>query len=145
MTAPLITPRPSNLTVPQSAAFVAFESDVYNICARIKEIDPNLRVVLHEGAAEPWVVLELGPDGEERYVKRYAELDARILEDLRYMLAVPFEKRIEALDKQIQENNDKRGKMSEEQMERFAYEFRKAAVESNLIDPVWDRSYRKVK
>lgn len=121
------------------------ESDVYDICNRIKEIDPNLSVALHEGHAQPWVVMERGPDGEDRFVSRYAELDSRILDNLRYMLAVPFEKRVEVLQKQVEENNAKIGHMNEEQMDRFAHQFRDALVKSNMADPVWSRSYRNVK
>jgi hypothetical protein len=141
----LLAPRPSNLTVPASRRYTAVEADLYNICERIKEIDPNLRVVMHEGRDEPWVVVERGPDGEERFVSRYAELDARVLEDLRYMLAVPFEKRLQVVEAKIKENNDQIGKMSDEQMERFSYEFQKALVESQISDPVWMKSYRNTK
>lgn len=139
----LIAPRPSNLTVPNSRAYTAVESDLYGICSRIKEIDPNLRVVLHEGHPEPWVVVERGADGEERFVARYAELDARVLERLRYMLAVPFETRLQKLEKDIEANNSQIGKLTEEQLDKLAYDMQKALVESNISDPVWGRSYRK--
>lgn len=140
-------PRPENLTVreQQGKKMTMVEGDVYNICSRIKEIDPNLRIVLHEGADKPWVVLEKSVvDGEERFVSRYAELDGRILDDLRYMLAVPFEKRIQKLEHEIEANNSKIGKMTEEQIDQMAHAFKDAAVKSNMIDPVWGRSYRNL-
>ena len=136
---PLITPRPSNLV---STRQVPVESDVYNICMRVQELDPNLRIVLHENHPKPWVVMERGPDGEERFVSRYEELDARIIENLRYMQAVPLEKRIDELQRQADAENAKHGMMSEERFEKFAYDFQKALVDSNMSNPVWGRSYR---
>lgn len=121
---------------------VQVESDVYNICTRIKEIDPNLSVVLHEGHPQPWVVMERGPDGEDRFVSRYENLDARILEKLRYMLAVPFEKRLEVLTREVEEANKAHGRMNEEQIDRLAHAFYDAGVKSNMIDPKWGKSYR---
>lgn len=135
----LVTPRPSNLVMKDP---VPVESDVYNICNRIKELDSNLRVVLHEGHEKPWVVVERGPDNEERFVARYEELDARIIEHLRYIQAVPFEDRVRKLDKEVEEANARHGMMSDERFEEFAHDFHKALVESNLADPVWMKSYR---
>lgn len=145
MDTPIITPRPDNLTVHGALQYAPVDADLYNICGRIKELDPNLRVVLHEQHAKPWVVLEKGPDGEERFVARYAELDARVLENLRYMLAVPLDKRLAALEAEEQKNNEKLGHMTEEQIDKMAHAFRDAAVKSNIIDPIWGRSYRNVK
>jgi len=126
-------------------AMTQVESDVYNICTRVREIDPSLSVVLQEGHPKPWVVMELGIDGEERFVARYEELDARILENLRYMLAVPFEKRLDVLQRQADKENAERGRLTEEKIDQLAHAFYDAGVKSNLIDPKWGKSYRNVK
>ena len=145
METPLLTPRPDNLTVPRHRQYANVEADLYSICTRIKELDPNLRVVLHEQHPQPWVVLEMGADGEERFVARYAELDARVLENLRYMLAVPFEQRLAKVEREVEHSNDRRGHLNEEQLDKLAHAFKDAAVKSNMIDPVWGRSYRNLK
>jgi hypothetical protein len=124
------------------------EHDVYNIAERIRQIDSNLRLVLHEGHERPWVVLEVGPDGQERFVSRYEELDARIIDHLLYMLKVPFEERLARLDREIEAANAGFGRMTEEQFERFARDFFDAGVKSNIINPKWGRypmSPRKMK
>lgn len=115
-------------------------SDVFNICERIKEIDKNLIVRLRDNHEKPWVVMELGADGEERYVAAYEELDQRILEDLRYMLAVPFEQRLAAEAKKADEHNARLGHMSDEKMDRLAWDFQKAMVESNMVNPKWSKN-----
>jgi hypothetical protein len=120
-------------------------SDLYGIAQRIKEIDRNLTLVFHKGHKRPWVVMELCADGEERFVSRYEKADARILDDLRRMLAIPYMQRLDALEDRIAAENAAKEFMSGETFERFAYDFHKAAVESNMIAPKWGRSYRKVK
>ncbi len=119
------------------------ESDVYNIAQRVKEIDRNLYIVVHEGHERPFVVMEHALDGAERMVSRYAELTPAILEDLRYMLAVPFEKRFAELTKKIDAENEanENAWMESEKHDRFTWEFRKALEESNMTDFMWTRVY----
>lgn len=140
----------SKLIVPSGSSGIKgtpsyVSSDLYGISHRIKEIDKNLSLVFHKGAKRPWVVMEMCADGEERFVSRYEKADARILDDLRYMLAVPYEHRLEALEQKTAAENAAKEFMDEETFDRFAYDFHKAAVESNMIDPMWGRSYRNVK
>lgn len=106
------------------------ESDVFNVVTRMREIDPRLHVVLQEGHKLPWVVMEDCADGETRFVKRYEELTPAILDDLRYMLAVPFEKRIEIMQREADAANDaaKRHRESDAWQE-FAWDFGKTLYE----------------
>lgn len=84
------------------------EGDVYGICQRVQdEISPNLRIVIHETHSEPFVVMEDCIDGEVRFVARYAELDARILEDLRRMMNVPYADRFAESVKAVEAHNAK--------------------------------------
>lgn len=91
---------PDNLSLDPSVRASLVESDMYDICERIKEIDPNLKIVhLIDGETQSFVIMETGKDGKEYYVMKAKELDARILEKLRYLLHVPFEERIRILEK----------------------------------------------
>lgn len=135
---------PDNLTY-RGPGYASVDSDVFNICGRIREISPSLRVVLREGAEKPWTVVEMCSDGVERFVASYEALDQRILEDLRYMLAVPFEKRFEASAREVDRHNDALGDMPEEKMERFAWDMQRALVESNIVNPKWSKSTPLVK
>lgn len=118
------------------------ESDVFNVCERIKELSPNLYVVLHEKHELPFVVMEHCIDGEERMVKRYAALDSSIITDLQRMLAIPWDQRAKALMKEVDDFNDAQERAWEdsEQHERLVYDMGKALKESNLAtgrtDPV---------
>lgn len=118
------------------------DSDVFNIAERVRELDPSLRVVLHENHERPWVVVERCADGEERFVARYAELDARVVDDLRYMLAVPFDQRLAKVAREAEESNERLGRMTDEQFDRFAWDFKRSLYEANMADFKWGRSYR---
>ena len=139
----LMLPVPSNVRTRHQMASV--DADLYNIAERVKQLDPNLVLLLHEGQAKPWVVMERCEDGVERMVKRYEELDSRIIEDLRYMLAVPLDERMKRLDREIEKSNEGFGRMDGETFEKFAFDFMEAGKKSGIIDPNWSRSYRKVK
>lgn len=139
----------SKLIVPSSTSGINgateyVSHDLYDISTRIKEVDPALSLVFHKGHKQPWVVMERCADGAERFVSRYEVADSRILDDLRRMLAVPFEHRLEALEQQIAKENAAKEFMDDETFDRFAWDFHKAMVESNMISPKYGRSFRKV-
>jgi hypothetical protein len=137
----LMLNKPENIHVKGGQRLVMVDSDVYNIAERLKEIDPHLKLVLHEGHEKPWVVVERGLNGVEYFVSRYEELGSHILEHLRYMRAVPLKDRVEKLAREADAANEKMGRWDEEKMDKFAHDFLKAAVESNMIDPKWTRNY----
>ncbi len=122
------------------------ESDVFGICERVKQLDPNLVVRLNEGHTEPWVILEIGQDGVERFVSRYSELDARIIEDLQRMLRIPFEQRFRATADRIDRENEERMRniFDDEQMERLSWEMRRALRQSNMAD-IPDTAHKRPK
>lgn len=134
-----IVNRPENLFTANGVSMTHVSSDVYGIAQRVKELDSNLRIVLHEDHPKPWVVVERGPDGEERFVKRFAELDARIIEELQYMRAVPLHRRVAEAEKIEARENEKFGRLTEEQFERLAFDFLKAGRESGILNPKWTR------
>lgn len=136
----MITPMPGGLRYKgKYCRFV--ESDVYNVVNRIKEIDPRLYVVLHEGEKRPWVVMEQCADGEVRFVTRYEELSPKILDDLRHMLAVPFQARIDAMQKKLDEENDAAKKHREsDAWQQFTWDFNRTLHEANMVDSKYYKS-----
>lgn len=130
----LFTPKPENVKI-KGATFVS--SDLYDIAKRVMALDPRLFIVYHQDQREPYVVMERCDDGVDRFVKRFETLDARVLDALRYMLAVPFEERVKQIDKENKAANDAHDRISEEQFEKFAFEFDRAARRSNMYDPIW--------
>lgn len=88
-----------SLTVPRheildSKMGDSIPGDLYMIADRIAEFDSALYVAYHpDNEKGQYVVMEQCKDGVDRFVTRVAELDGRIIEKLRYMQGVPFEKR----------------------------------------------------
>lgn len=105
MSTGLALPRPDNMRVPYGDAAHLVENDVYNICARIKELDPNLYLYLLDppivlgDKTYRYTVSEMCEDRVERLVSRFEDLDARIIEHLQYLLHVPFEHRMAEAEK----------------------------------------------
>lgn len=133
-----IVPTPHGLRINGKYAKYV-ESDIFNVCNRIKEIDRSLSILLQEGHERPWVVVELCADGEERLVKRYEELTPAILSDLRRMLAVPFQQRIDEMQKEADLANDVARQQRESgKWEQFVDDFQKTLYECGFTH---DRPY----
>ena len=137
----ILMPTPDNL---KAGRLKMVDNDLYNICQRIKEVDKNLVLVYHEKHKEPWVVIELCADGVERFVARYETCDAGILDNLRYMLAVPFDKRLAEIERRTELENKQFDQIDDDKMDRFLFAFRNAAIRSNFMDPMWVRSYKNI-
>lgn len=92
---------PSNLHLRESVKATYVESDVFDICHRLAAVSPNLHLwQLDEEGARAWVVTE-NVYGVEHKVKQYAELDARMIEDVQRMLSIPLEHRAAAAQAEI--------------------------------------------
>lgn len=104
-------------------AFV--ESDVFDICHRILEIDPDLVIVPNdETHAHRFSIHHLDKAGNEYLVMTADVLDARILTDLQYLLHVPFEKRYAEAERLEKENERKRDEAERERLyEKMGYQF----------------------
>lgn len=90
---------PSNLNVPPvGGSTPVVEGDVYNICERIKELDTNLFIIMHPEDTYPYVIMEHTERGTEEFVYKTKELDARVIDRLQYMRAVPLQKRLEIIE-----------------------------------------------
>jgi len=110
------------------------ESDIYNIAERVRQLDPRLVIVVHEDAEFPFVVMEEGPDGVSRFVKRYKELDQRVIDDLRYMQSVPFDERLKMADREINKNNAALEDIDEDMLDWIATEMRRELIKSGMSD-----------
>jgi hypothetical protein len=99
----LLLPTPTNLRLPPGSQSYRVESDLYDICDRIRELHPALFIVLHQVPdREPYfTVMEACSDGVDRVtIPRVDELDGRVLERIRYFLNVPIERRIAEFDRE---------------------------------------------
>lgn len=89
------------MVLPPEVRHVSLDSDVYNICERVKEISPDLHiVVLANDEQHVFAIMEHCADGVERLVFKVSELDKRVLDKLNELMAVPLKTRIERLEKE---------------------------------------------
>ena len=117
--------------------------DVYNICQRIAEKFPSLTVVFRETHAEPYTVFETGKDGEKRYVARYEHLGSHIIDDLEYMLRVPFKDRLKVTEARVEAANKAAEGMPDDHMEKFAAEFRHDLIKAGFVHSAVRPTYFK--
>jgi hypothetical protein len=82
-------------------------SDIYMICERIKEINPRLYLLeleqdSREGQRFGYAIMEKCIDGVDRVIFRVTKdrLDARVLEKLRYIMALDLNERIAVCDRE---------------------------------------------
>jgi hypothetical protein len=95
------TSRPSNLHFAEGVKVVPVDSDMYGICERIKEISPRLFIVVaHDNDKHKFIIVEHCEDGVDRMVYGVAELDARVLKRLQYIMSIPLQERLAQLEKE---------------------------------------------
>lgn len=100
----------SNLHLARGVTATTFvEGDLYNICERIKEVDPSLYVVqLSDDARCSFAIMEDCEDGNQRLVCKCKELDQRIIDKMLYLKSVPFEKRFAEIEAEIEKEEEER-------------------------------------
>lgn len=90
---------PSNLHLRDSVRTRFVTSDQFDIANRLKALSPNLYVLeLSEGDKYAYNIMETAKDGTEMLVLQVKELDGRVLDRLRYLMAVPLQQRLAILD-----------------------------------------------
>lgn len=95
------TSAPSNLHLPAGARAMPIDGDLLNICERVKEISPALSILLLEHDDNfAWAIMETAADGTEMLVFRTTELDGRVIDKLRQLMAKPLNERMAELEKQ---------------------------------------------
>jgi len=131
-----IAGRPTNLHLPDATQTTLVDSDLYHICDRIAEIDPRLFIVhLAHGEKDAFAIMERCEDGVDRLVFKVAELDARVVDRLREIQAIPFEKRFEELEKREMETNRKRNEEAMDELyERLGGPMYTQLAKDNFID-----------
>lgn len=94
--------RPSNLHLSAEMRHAYVDGDLYNICERIKEIDPRLYIVdLHKSDQFVYAIMEGEcQDGFDHVIFKVRELDDRVLKRLRYLMALPLKVRLAIAEKE---------------------------------------------
>ena len=139
---------PSNLHLRESVKATFVESDVYDICHRLAAISPNLHLwQLEEAGVDypAWVVTE-NVFGVEHLVKKYHELDARMIEDVQRMLAIPLEHRAAAAQAEIDAHEaSQKQEAIDEMYERVGQKFWNRLEHDGFIQrgTSYHKSYRK--
>lgn len=122
---------PSNLRLADNVRAIPIDSDLYDICERVKQISPKLRIVqLDNNKTAVWMVLELCEDNVERKVLKTDALDGRVLKRLEYIMGVPFEHRY---------------KMLEEENRKYEAQYKEDALDKLYEDmgrPMWTQLER---
>lgn len=92
--------RPTNLHLRPSVRVRHIDSDLFDVCQRVRGISEDLYLVeMSEGDEYAFAVMERCADGIDRLVFKTAELDARVLEKLRYLMAKPLPERLAEIEK----------------------------------------------
>lgn len=90
---------PSNLRLRASVKAMYVTHDMFDIAKQMREIDRRLYAVqLAEDDEANYAIMEHCDDGVERLVFRVDALDGRVLERLRYLMAVPLHERLAAIE-----------------------------------------------
>ena len=109
---------PANLHLADGIKITMVESDMYNICERIREVDPSLFIVqlIDDARGCAYAIMEHCADDEDRLVYKTRELDARVIEKCRYLKAVPFEKRFAQIEEQIDKEEAEQRELEMEEL-----------------------------
>lgn len=81
---------------------------MFDICKRIQEVDKRLFIItLPEDEQYNFAIMEQVNPSEAHLVKKYAELDARVISDVQYMQSIPLNERVKVMEREIDAANDK--------------------------------------
>lgn len=137
---------PHNLHLADNVHAAMVEGDLYDVCNRIKEIDPSLFIVQLTDDANncQFAVMEHCQDGMDRLVFKTQYLDQRILSKIQRMLEIPFEERFDAVCAEIdRQEAERREEESNEFYERMGGPMYSELARTGFIDR--NISYPKVK
>lgn len=92
---------PSNLHLRPGVNARYVENDIFDIAKRVRAVDESLHIIeLEEDGRVVYAIMEHGRDGIERLVFRVSELDGRVVERLRYLMAMPLHERLDKLEEE---------------------------------------------
>ena len=141
------TARPANLVVSPGCRPRVLTSDIYDICQRVRELDPSLYIVeLDADDPRPYryVIMERCRDGVDRIALRVreGELDGRVIEKLRYQLAVPLSERVRRLEREGEAwERAEREKRLDQLVDSLAPRFQKLLHDCNFVHTPRPTSY----
>lgn len=107
---------PTNLRLPEGSRLTYVDGDMHDICARIRELDDTLSIVLmeHVNGGAAFAITERDRSGREALIFRVGEgceidaLDQRVIDKLNYIRSVPAGERARQLDAELQREAEAR-------------------------------------
>lgn len=142
---------PTNFRLPRGSRADYVTGDVYDICARLKAIDPRLSVIQlsHVDGRKVYAISDQGPDGVERLVFRVGpdceidELDARVIEKIEWIRRVDVKDRVTILEKELaREKAAREDDEREDLYEKIGGKWYDAAYKSGMVDSAKPMSVR---
>lgn len=130
---------PNNLHFASDVRATIIDGDLYNICERIKEVDPRLFIVVldkQDNDEYSFAIMEHCDDGWDRLVWRVKELDQRVLKKAEYLRKVPFERRLEeaeAMEARMKAEEDEAS--FNDLYERLGRPMRRQLIHDGFVDP----------
>lgn len=144
---------PSNLLLPEGSRATHVENDLHEICARLRELDPNLRLALieHVNGNAIWAVMEIGRDGQEHLVVRVGPgcaldaLDARVITHIEWIRRIPAADRLATIERDIaRERESAAADRSEKLYEDMGGQFYRNLHELGFIQGARTESYNRL-
>lgn len=99
---------PTNLSLPPGTGIAYVDADMYDICERVKEISPDIKIVAYDNDGSKYthgicedtpsklaLIFKVGPACPDTPV-----LDGRVISKLRRLLAVPLDERLKLIEKE---------------------------------------------
>ena len=115
---------PSNLFFDEGVQTLSVDSDMYNICERIREVSDRLKIIFQkQGDLWQYVIMEHCEDGIERLVMKVGpqheikELDGRVIQKLQRMQRLDFKTRIRQWELKVE--RERKAREAEEEERRY--------------------------
>lgn len=133
---------PANLRSNARLNVQAVDSDVYNVCERLRELNDRLYVNTIDDdhdKSRTFVIMEETPTGSQ-VVFRTRKLDARVVEHVRYLLHVPFAERFAAAERlmdkwEAEDKENELDKMAEEMGLEMQYDLKRLGFTDGTYYP----------
>lgn len=143
---------PSNLSLPEGSRATHVEHDLHDICARLRELDPSLRLCLleHVNGQAVWAVTEIDRTGTESLIVRVGPgcqldaLDARVITHIEWIRRIPAEERLAQIERDIERDRAAAAaEASEKLYENMGSKFYRDLHELGFIQGARTESYNR--
>jgi hypothetical protein len=129
---------PTNLHLAPSVRARYVDSDMFDICRRLAQLDRRLYVVeLTDPKSQRanYVIMEHGLDGTAYMVLKTWELDARVIEKCERMLRIPLDQRFAEAEREEREAEEAiRQEAIDETYEKVGHAFRRQLWKDGFIE-----------